>query len=45
VDLSHSHFDNYSHNCESMTINMTMITIRGNYDYIYDYTTNVTIMK
>ncbi len=43
MDLSHSHFENYSHNCEYMIKNMTMIKTRGNYDYKYDYTTNVTI--
>ncbi len=45
MDLSCCHFDNYSHNYESTTTNMIMITIRGNYDYKYDYTTNVTILK
>jgi len=39
------HFDDYNHNCESMTINMTMIITRGNYDYKYNYMTNVTILK
>jgi hypothetical protein len=40
-----SYFDDYSHNCESITINMTMITTKDNYDYIFDYTSNVTIFK
>jgi hypothetical protein len=39
------HFDDYNHNCESMTINMPMIITRGNYDYKYNYMTNVTILK
>ncbi len=43
--LSCNHFDDYSHNCEYVIINMTMTTTRNNYDYIYDYTTNVTILK
>jgi hypothetical protein len=41
MELNCNHFDDYSHNCESMTINMTMIIIIGNYDYM----TNVTILK
>ncbi len=41
MDLSCSHFDNYSHNYEFATTNMTMLTTRGN----YDYTINVTILK
>jgi hypothetical protein len=45
VDLNHSHFDDYSHNYEYVTTNMTMIATRGNYDYKYDYMTNVTILK
>ncbi len=45
MDLSCNHFDNYSRNCEFVIINMTMITIRNNYDYIYDYTINVMILK
>jgi hypothetical protein len=45
MDLSRNHFDNYSYNNESTTTNVTMITTRGNYDYKYDYTTNVTILK
>jgi hypothetical protein len=45
MNLNRSHFDNYSHNYESTTTNMTMITTRGNYEYKYDYTTNVTILS
>jgi hypothetical protein len=45
MDLNCNHFDDYSHNYESMITNMTMITTRSNYDYKYDYTTNVTILK
>ncbi len=45
MDLNRNHFDEYNHNCESTTTNMTMITTRGNYDYKYDYTINVTILK
>ncbi len=45
VDLNRSHFEYYSHNYESMIMNMTMITTRNNYDYIYDYMTNVTILR
>jgi hypothetical protein len=41
MDLSCNHFDNYSFNYEYLITNMTMITIKGN----YDYTTNVTILK
>ncbi len=43
--MSHNHFDDYSHNYEFATTNMNMITTRGNYDYKYDYTINVTILK
>ncbi len=45
VDLSHNHFDDYSQNYEFVIKNMTMITIRNNYDYIYDYITNIMILK
>lgn len=45
MDLSSNHFDDYSHNCEYATINMIIIMIKGNYDYMYDYTTNVIILK
>jgi hypothetical protein len=45
MDMSRSHFDDNSHNYEFATTNMTMITTKGNYDYKYDYTTNVTILK
>jgi len=45
VDSSCTHFNDYNHNYESTTTNMIMITTRGNYDYKYDYTTNVTILK
>ncbi len=45
VDLSCNHSDDYSHNYDATTTNMTMITTKGNYDYKYDYTTNVTILK
>jgi hypothetical protein len=44
-EFQSSYFIDYSHNCESITINMTMITTKDNYDYIFDYTTNVTIFK
>ncbi len=39
--MSRNNFDDYNHNYEFATTNMTMITSRGNYDYKYDYTTNV----
>ncbi len=45
MDWNCNHFHDYSHNCEYMIINMTIIITRGNYDYIYDYMTNVTILK
>jgi hypothetical protein len=45
MDLSCSHFDNYSHNYEFVTTNMIMITNRTSYDNKYEYTTNVTILK
>jgi hypothetical protein len=34
-----------NHNYEFATTNMTMIPTIGNYDYKYDYMTNVTILK
>jgi hypothetical protein len=45
MDLSCNHFDNYSHSCEYVTTNMIIIMIKGNYDYIYDYMINVTVLK
>jgi len=45
LNFSQIHFNNYSHNCKSITIKMTMITTQDNYDYIFDYTTDVTIFK
>ncbi len=46
MDLSCSYFDDYNHKYEFVTTNMTIIITRGNYDYKYDYTTNVsTILK
>jgi hypothetical protein len=45
VNFSQIHFNDYNHNCESITIKMTMITKKDNYNYIFDYTTNVTIFK
>ncbi len=45
MDFNCNNFIDYNHYCESTTTNMTMITTRGNYDYKYDYTTNVTISK
>jgi len=35
------HFDNYSYNCEYVIVNMT----KHIYDYIYDYMSNVIILK
>ncbi len=45
MDFSRNHFNYYTQNCEFVIINMTMITTINNYDYIYDYTTNVMILK
>jgi hypothetical protein len=45
VKFSQIHFNDYNHNCEFITIKMTMITTKDNYNYIFDYTTNVTIFK
>jgi hypothetical protein len=45
MDFSRNHFNYHTQNCEFVIINMTMITTINNYDYIYDYTTNVMILK
>ncbi len=45
MDLNRIHFDNYSHNYEFPITNMTMITTKDNYDYKYNYMTNVTVLK
>ncbi len=45
VVFSHYHFNDYSQNYDYMTIYTTIIRTKNIYDYEYEYTTSVLILK